>query len=70
VWGLEDRITPLEVGERFRELIPDAQLTCLARCGHAPMLERPEGFADVVADWLEATRDRRVPAAPAVGSVR
>ena len=70
VWGREDRITPPEVGERFRELIPDARLTYLARCGHAPMLEQPEEFADVVADWLEDTRDRRGLAAAALGGVR
>jgi pimeloyl-ACP methyl ester carboxylesterase len=70
VWGREDRITPPEVGERFRELIPGARLTYLARCGHAPMLEQPEEFADVVADWLEDTRDRRGLAAPALGGVR
>jgi len=70
VWGREDRITPPEVGERFRELIPDARLTCLARCGHAPMLEQPEEFADVVADWLEETRERRGLATPALGGVR
>ena len=70
VWGREDRITPLEVGERFRDLIPDAQLTCLPRCGHAPMLEQPEGFADVMANWLEETRDRRAAATPALGGVR
>jgi hypothetical protein len=34
------------------------------------MLEQPEGFADVMADWLEGTRGRRVAAVPAVGSVR
>ncbi len=59
VWGLEDRITPSEVAERFRALLPDAQLWQLARCGHAPMLERPDAFADIVADWLEGTRARR-----------
>jgi pimeloyl-ACP methyl ester carboxylesterase len=70
VWGRDDRITPLEVGERFRELIPDARLVSLARCGHAPMLEHAERFAQVVDDWLEATRTRRAPAAPALGGVR
>jgi pimeloyl-ACP methyl ester carboxylesterase len=70
VWGLDDRITPLEVGERFRELIPDAQLWCLARCGHAAMLERPEAFAQVLTDWLDGTRDRRGLAAAALGEVR
>lgn len=70
VWGREDRITPLEVAERFRALIPDAQLWHLSRCGHAPMLERPEAFAEVVDDWLEGTRSRRIRAVPQLGGVR
>jgi 2-hydroxy-6-oxonona-2,4-dienedioate hydrolase len=70
VWGLEDRITPLEVGDRFRERIPTAQLLCLARCGHAAMLERPERFATAVGTWLDGTRARRMTATPALGGVR
>lgn len=70
VWGMEDRITPPDVAERFRGLIPDAQLWHLARCGHAPMLERPEPFAEVVADWLEGTRAQRAVGQPALGGVR
>lgn len=70
VWGLDDRITPPEVGRRFRELIPGAELRWLDRCGHAPMLEWPEAFAALVADWLVTTRPRRAPAAPALGGVR
>lgn len=70
VWGREDRITPSEVGERFRDLIPDSQLRHLARCGHAPMLERPEAFAAIVADWLDGTRARRLVGAPVLGGVR
>jgi 2-hydroxy-6-oxonona-2,4-dienedioate hydrolase len=69
-WGLDDRITPPEVGERFRELIPGARLHWLDRCGHAPMLERPEAFATLVAEWLALTRAERAPAAPAVGVAR
>src|SRR4029077_21238897 len=41
VWGEDDRITPPEVAERFRALIPDSRLTFLPRCGHAPMIEQP-----------------------------
>ncbi|HUP34706.1 MAG TPA: alpha/beta fold hydrolase [Candidatus Limnocylindria bacterium] len=59
IWGLEDRITPPEVAERFRALIPDAHLWHLSRCGHTPMLERPEPFAEVLTDWLEGTKSRR-----------
>jgi len=58
------------VGERFRELIPDAQLWCLARCGHAAMLERPEAFAEVLGHWLDGTRGRRGLAAATLGGVR
>ncbi len=59
VWGREDRVTPPEVAERFLTLMPDARLSFLLRCGHVPMLERPDAFNDVVAGWLEATRARR-----------
>ncbi|HSL49275.1 MAG TPA: alpha/beta fold hydrolase [Candidatus Deferrimicrobiaceae bacterium] len=70
VWGREDRITPPEVGERFRALIPDAHLWQLSQCGHAPMLERPAPFAEVLADWLDGTRSRREVAVPQLGGVR
>lgn len=70
VWGLEDRITPPSVAERFRAGIRDAQLHYLARCGHAPMLERAEAFAALLAHWLDGTRSRRPVGAPALGGVR
>jgi pimeloyl-ACP methyl ester carboxylesterase len=70
VWGEDDRITPPDVAERFRALIPDAQLRFVARCGHAPMLERPEAFNDIVGEWLAVTRARRERLAPVGGGVR
>jgi pimeloyl-ACP methyl ester carboxylesterase len=59
VWGRDDRITSPEVGRRFHALIPDSELVVLPRCGHAPMLEQPHRFADVVWAWLTRTRPRR-----------
>ena len=59
VWGKDDRITPPEVAERFRALLPDAQLELIANCGHAPMLEQPLIFNALVEDWLDETRVRR-----------
>ena len=64
VWGRDDRITPLEVAERFRALIPDAQLVYLARCGHAPMLERRSGSRR----WWPTGSSR--PGAPRAGRAR
>lgn len=67
VWGKDDRITPLEVAERFRASIPDTELAVIANCGHAPMLEQPDIFNALVGDWLRETRPRRFPVARVAG---
>jgi pimeloyl-ACP methyl ester carboxylesterase len=59
VWGKDDRITPPEVAERFRALLPSAELTFIANCGHAPMLEQPDSFNAIVEDWLRETHPQR-----------
>ncbi len=59
VWGKDDRITPPEIAERFRALLPDAHLELIANCGHAPMLEQPLIFNALVEDWLDETHARR-----------
>lgn len=59
VWGKEDRITPMEVAERFHASIPDSELVYLTNCGHAPMLERPEAFSEIVGEWLRETGPAR-----------
>jgi 2-hydroxy-6-oxonona-2,4-dienedioate hydrolase len=44
VWGIQDGVTPIWVGEKFHELIPNSELVKVDKCGHAPMMERPEAF--------------------------
>src|SRR5262249_10737886 len=68
VWGKDDRITPPDVAERFRALIPGAELVYVTNCGHAPMLERPELFSEIVGGWLDETAPGR--ARLAVGGAR
>jgi pimeloyl-ACP methyl ester carboxylesterase len=63
LWGKDDRITPPEVAERFRALLPHAELAFIANCGHAPMLEQPAIFNALVSDWLRETCRLRRPAA-------
>jgi pimeloyl-ACP methyl ester carboxylesterase len=58
-WGKDDRITPPEVAERFRALLPGAELVFINNCGHAPMLEQPSIFNALVEDWLHETRAQR-----------
>jgi pimeloyl-ACP methyl ester carboxylesterase len=59
VWGQEDRITPLDAGQRFHTLIADSQFWVLTRCGHAPMLEQPHAFNAIVREWLHESWPRR-----------
>jgi pimeloyl-ACP methyl ester carboxylesterase len=59
VWGKDDRITPVDIAERFRALIADSELVTIANCGHAPMLEQPAMFNAIVEDWLVDARVRR-----------
>jgi pimeloyl-ACP methyl ester carboxylesterase len=37
-------VTPIWVGEKFHEFIPNSELVKVDRCGHAPMMERPDLF--------------------------
>ena len=70
VWGKDDRITPVDVAERFHALIPESELVLLPNCGHAPMLEHPRIVGDIVKDWLAQTRPRRPARAPVLGGGR
>ena len=46
VWGRNDIVTTPDSAEEFCRLLPNAELQWLDRCGHAPMMEWPEPFAE------------------------
>ncbi len=46
LWGREDIVTPPEAAEGFHRMIRGSRLVWFENCGHAPMIERPEGFAE------------------------
>lgn len=52
IWGRNDTITPPEVAEEFRQKLPDAELFWIDQCGHAPMMEHPETFNQLLDAWL------------------
>jgi pimeloyl-ACP methyl ester carboxylesterase len=52
IWGLNDTITPPEVGHEFNQLIPGSTLKFIDKCCHAPMMERPAEFNEIVTEWL------------------
>jgi pimeloyl-ACP methyl ester carboxylesterase len=52
VWGLNDTITPPMVGHDFNRLIPNSELKFIDKCCHAPMMEHPQKFNEMVEDFL------------------
>jgi pimeloyl-ACP methyl ester carboxylesterase len=52
VWGLDDTITPPMVAHEFNRLIPNSTLKFIDKCCHAPMMEHPEKFNELVEDFL------------------
>ena len=52
VWGENDNITPPSVGHEFHELITGSQIRFIPRCGHAPMMERPEEFNAILDEFF------------------
>ena len=39
LWGREDLVTPVAIGEKLVRQLPNAKLNVYSRCGHFPMLE-------------------------------
>ena len=54
IWGRNDNVTPPEVGIEFNNLLPNSDLSWIDECGHAPMMEHPEKFNEILLDWLKA----------------
>lgn len=52
IWGKNDTITPPEVAEDFKRLLPQADLYWIDKCGHAPMMEHPQEFNTILESWL------------------
>lgn len=52
IWGKNDTVTPPDVAEEFDKLLPNSELYWIDKCGHAPMMERPTEFNELLEPWL------------------
>ncbi|MDD3772641.1 MAG: alpha/beta hydrolase, partial [Weeksellaceae bacterium] len=53
IWGKQDSVTPPEVAIEFEQELPNANLYWIDKCGHAPMMEHPEVFNQLLEAWLK-----------------
>jgi pimeloyl-ACP methyl ester carboxylesterase len=52
IWGKNDTVTPPNVAEEFHKLLPNSELHWIDKCGHAPMMESPDQFNQLLEPWL------------------
>src|SRR5712692_6723363 len=52
VWGRDDRIVPLECGERYTKALPRARLEIVEGAGHFVEMEKPEELARLVTRFV------------------
>jgi len=60
IWGNNDTITPPFVAREFNKLIPNSELHFIDKCGHAPMMEVPGEFNQILSAFLSKLK---IPAA-------
>jgi len=53
IWGNQDNITPPQVGKLFNDLMPNADLHYIDRCGHVPTQEQPEQVLQLINSFLQ-----------------
>jgi len=54
IWGKNDKVTPPFVAEDFHKLITNSELAFIDQCGHAPMMEVPKAFNEILEKFLKA----------------
>lgn len=52
VWGLNDTITPPSVAHQFNKLISKSKLKFIDKCCHAPMMESPKKFNEIIKPFI------------------
>ena len=53
IWGRQDSVTPPNVAEDFNSLLRNSELFWIDECGHAPMMEHPDKFNEIMLNWLK-----------------
>ena len=52
VWGRQDRVVPLECGERYTKALGQARLEIVEGAGHFVEMEKPEALASLVTRFV------------------
>jgi pimeloyl-ACP methyl ester carboxylesterase len=59
LWGREDKVIPLRVGELLHQAIPNSILEIIEECGHVPQEEKPDETIEKLSKFLMAHTEER-----------
>lgn len=54
LWGRQDKVIPLKVGELLHQAIPNSTLEVLEQCGHIPHEEKPDETIATIFKFMNA----------------
>ena len=54
VWGKQDRVVPINCGERYQQAMPKARLEVIDGCGHFVEVEKPHELARMTNSFIAA----------------
>ena len=54
VWGRQDGVVPLNVGEIYHSVLQGSTLRVIEQCGHSPQIEKPQEFMDASMAFLSS----------------
>ena len=60
LWGAQDALVPVAVGQALAAALPHAQYEVLPECGHLPTLEKPAESAAMFAKLLKTAEARAI----------
>jgi pimeloyl-ACP methyl ester carboxylesterase len=52
LWGREDKVIPLKVGQLLHKLLPNSTLEVIEHCGHIPQEEKPDETISLISRFL------------------
>ena len=52
IWGLEDKVIPVEHSRLFNESLVNSQVKIIPDTGHAPFAEKPKQICEMLCDFL------------------
>ncbi len=52
LWGREDKVIPLKVGQLLHKLLPNSTLAVIEHCGHIPQEEKPDETISLISRFL------------------